>query len=78
MSDWVTAIGASALPLGLLLAAIWTARRYALEGGEAAQSRLISTLQGLNSALTEENKKLREDLAGCESDNRRLLRLPHD
>ena len=78
--DWLwTAIGAAIVPVGLIVGGMVRARKAVANGAVQAQTDLIATLQGLNSALVEENSRLRTDLAGCESDNRALRRaLPRD
>ena len=75
----LTALGAAIPASAVLILAIVRARKFAQDGGLAAQAELVSTLQGLVTALTAENAKLRTDLAGCESDFRRFRQvLPHD
>ena len=74
MDPILTALGAAIPAAAVLAGAIWRARKFAMDGGLAAQTALIATLQGLNAALTSENAALRADLAGCESDMRAMRR----
>lgn len=57
-----------------LIAASWRASKIAAAGTAGAKDEIIATYKGLNAALTEENVKLRSDLAGCESENRGFRR----
>lgn len=78
LQPFLIACAAAITPIGILVAAAVKARAATSLGTEEATAKYIATIVGENAALSVENARLRTDLAGCESDNRRLMRLFRD